>query len=191
MKCEYCTLTSFEESNPRDVPLELVHQVVRHFFPEIQKSDVRFHYHGTYNVFEVKGEYIFRFPGRSLFGEEGFDLIHREKEVLELLKRPNKSTFVYELSTKDGSESFGMIDSGRVYSRPYLPVRARARGDSGRLSQVLDAFLASGDDELRVEDENPGLTGYYLNKLIMERGLGEGLEVAVESGSCYLRRVAQ
>jgi len=110
---------------------------------------------------------------------------------LELLKRLNKPTFVYELSTKDGSESFGMIDPGRVYSRPYRPVRARARGDSGMLSGVLDAFLASGDDELRVEGENPGLTGYYLNKLIIERGLGEGLEVAVESGSCYLRRVAQ
>ncbi|UCD45313.1 MAG: hypothetical protein JSV27_02095 [Candidatus Bathyarchaeota archaeon] len=109
---------------------------------------------------------------------------------LELLKRLNKPTFVYELSTKDDHESFGMIDPGRVYSHPYRPVWARARGDSDRLGEVLDAFLASGDTEQLVEGENPGLTGYYLNKLIMERDLRERLEVAVESGSCYLRRVA-
>ncbi|UCD45317.1 MAG: aminoglycoside phosphotransferase family protein [Candidatus Bathyarchaeota archaeon] len=79
-------MTSFEESNPRDVSLEIVHRALRRFFPEIQGSYIRFHYHGTYNVFEVKGEYIFRFPDRSLFNEEGLRLIMRENEVLELLR---------------------------------------------------------------------------------------------------------
>jgi aminoglycoside 2''-phosphotransferase len=76
----------FEESNPRDVPMEIVLGELRRIFPGIRESEVRFHYHGTYNVFEVRSEYIFRFPDRSLYNEEGYELIQREAEVLEVLR---------------------------------------------------------------------------------------------------------
>ena len=46
-------------------------------------------------------------------------------------------------------------------------------------------LLLMGGSAFRGED--PGLTGYYLNKLIMERGLEGVLGVSVESGVCRLR----
>ena len=110
---------------------------------------------------------------------------------LELLKRLGKPTYVYEYSTRGDETGFGMIDPSRSYGRPFHRLRARAGADSGRLSEIVDAFLASDEEELLVECENPGLTGYYLNKTIMERNLWGVLEVAAESGSCYLKRIVQ
>jgi hypothetical protein len=86
-------LTSYEENNPRDVPMGLVMDVLRGFFPDLREPDVSFLYHGTYNVFDVGGEYIFRFPDRSLFDEAGLGLLRREGEVLNLL-RPHLSVEV-------------------------------------------------------------------------------------------------
>jgi aminoglycoside 2''-phosphotransferase len=134
-------LTSFEESNPRDVPLELVHQVVRRFFPEIQESDISFHYHGTYNVFEVKGEYIFRFPDRSLFGQEGFDLIHRENEVLELL-RPHLNVEIprFQFLTDDPTTPFAGYRKipGVSLSRCF---EGASRGQRRAIAEWLGSFL--------------------------------------------------
>ncbi|TRO46335.1 hypothetical protein E2P65_05915 [Candidatus Bathyarchaeota archaeon] len=78
-------MTSFEETNPCDIPLETVVTALRGFFPEIRDDDVKFIYHGTYNVFEVMGEWIFRFPDISLLNEDGLELIRYENEVLQTL----------------------------------------------------------------------------------------------------------
>ncbi|MDH5200980.1 MAG: hypothetical protein OEW93_08845 [Candidatus Bathyarchaeota archaeon] len=110
---------------------------------------------------------------------------------LELLKRLGKPTYVCECSTGGGGARFGMIDSSRSYGRPFQRFHARAGADTGRLSEIVDAFLASDEEELLVECENPSLTGYYLNKIIIDRNLRSILEVAIESGSCYLKRIAQ
>jgi hypothetical protein len=56
------------------------------------------------------------------------------------------------------------------------------------LDELIDAFLASNDEEKVVECENPELTGYRLNKSIVEKNLECVLEVRVESGSCILKR---
>ena len=109
-------------------------------------------------------------------------------ENLERLKRLGKSTFVYEHSTKDGSESFGELDPSRGYSRNYR-MSASFRADDS-LDELIDAFLASNDEKKVVECENPELTGYRLNKSIVEKNLEVVLEVRVESGSCILRRRA-
>lgn len=106
---------------------------------------------------------------------------------LELLKRLDKPTYVYEYHSKGNREVFGIIDPSRAYAR-YQRMRARTRVDGDRLNELIDAFSASGDGELQVECENQSLTGYRLNKLILERSLEGELEVSVESGSCYLRR---
>jgi len=109
---------------------------------------------------------------------------------LELLKKLGKSTYVYECSTKDNRSRFGEIDPTRVYS-PHRLVRARADVDVNGLMEIIDAFLGSNDEELLVECENPGLTGYHLNKLILDRKVENVLEVKVESEFCYLKRKAQ
>jgi hypothetical protein len=108
---------------------------------------------------------------------------------LETLKRQGKPTYVYELSTKGGESSFGPLDPGRSYSYERRSMRPRRREGLEGLGEVLDAFLASGERELPVEGEDPGLTGYYMNKLILERGLEGALGVSVESGICRLKRL--
>lgn len=109
-------------------------------------------------------------------------------ENLERLKRLDKPTFVYEYSTKDCKERFGELDPTRVYSRCYRPMRPRADVDVDKLNELIEAFTASGDEELLVECVNPTLTGYYLNKIILENNLEDVLGVDVVSGSCYLKR---
>ena len=109
-------------------------------------------------------------------------------ENLERLKRLGKPTFVYECSTKDGSERFGELDPSRSYSRNYR-MSASFRADDS-LDELIDAFLESKVEEKVVECENPELTGYRLNKSIVEKNLEGVLEVRVESGSCILRRRA-
>jgi len=109
-------------------------------------------------------------------------------ENLERLKRLGKPTFVYEYSTKDGSESFGELDPSRSYSRNYR-MRPSFRAD-GSFDELIDAFLAFNDEEKAVACENPELTGYHLNKSIVEKNLEGVLEVRVESGSCLLKRRA-
>ena len=109
-------------------------------------------------------------------------------ENLERLKKLGKPTFVYEYSTKDGSESFGELDPSRSYSRNYRMRTSFKTDDS--LDELIDAFLASNDEEKVVECENSELTGYHLNKSIVEKNLEGVLEIRVESGSCILRRRA-
>jgi len=78
-------MASFEETNPSDIPTDTVLTALRGFFPDIHEDDVEFIYHGTYNVFEVKGEWIFRFPDSSLLNEDGYELLSYEHEVLQAL----------------------------------------------------------------------------------------------------------
>lgn len=110
---------------------------------------------------------------------------------LETLKRQGKPTYVYELSSRDGLSRFGPLDPGRSYSYDRRSIRPQRREGQEGLGEVLDAFLESGEGERLVEGEDAGLTGYYLNKLIMERGLEGVLGVSVESGVCRLRRLKE
>ena len=108
---------------------------------------------------------------------------------LEYLKRQGKPTYVYELSTKDGEYRFSPLDPARTYSYDHRVIRPRRREGPEGLGEVVDAFLESGEGERLVDGEDAGLTGYYLNKIIMERGLKGVLGVSVESGVCRLRRL--
>ena len=110
-------------------------------------------------------------------------------ENLEYLKKLGKPTYVYEYSTRDGESKFGPLDPARAYGYRGTRIRPRARDDADGHGEVIDAFLSSSDGERLVECENPGLTGYYLNKVIIERNLEEVVRVSVESGSCYLKRL--
>lgn len=59
---------------------------LKNIFPNITGDDLQFFYHGTYNVFEVKKKYIFRFPDRYFRNAMGIELIREEIENLKRIK---------------------------------------------------------------------------------------------------------
>ncbi|MHA1476337.1 MAG: phosphotransferase family protein [Promethearchaeota archaeon] len=69
----------FEENNPSDISISIVHTALKEFFP------VNFFYHGTYNVFQIENRFIARFPDKSLRNAKGAQLIKNEIDILNLL----------------------------------------------------------------------------------------------------------
>ena len=78
---------SYEEKNPQDISNEEVLKSLKKIFPNITVDELRFFYHGTYNVFEVKRNYIFRFPDRHFRNAKGAKLIKEEVESLKIIKQ--------------------------------------------------------------------------------------------------------
>ena len=54
----------FEENNPSDISISVVHSALKEFFPNLSKKNVNFFYHGTYNVFQIENRIIARFPDK-------------------------------------------------------------------------------------------------------------------------------
>lgn len=77
----------YEEKNPQDISNEEVLKALKKIFPTITGNEIRFFYHGTYNVFEVKSIYIFRFPDRYFRNAKGAKLIKEEIENLKIIKQ--------------------------------------------------------------------------------------------------------
>jgi aminoglycoside 2''-phosphotransferase len=76
----------YEETNPPDIEECAVLAAARTCFPQIANPRVRFHYHGTYNVYIVEETYLFRFPSTILPLEEQHRLIRREASLLQRLR---------------------------------------------------------------------------------------------------------
>ncbi len=76
----------YEENNPADISSDKVYELIEPFFSEINRSDITFFYHGTYNVFLIKNEFFFRFPDKSLYNQIGYNLIQREVQFLNLIR---------------------------------------------------------------------------------------------------------
>jgi hypothetical protein len=109
-------------------------------------------------------------------------------ENLERLKSLGKPTFMYECSTRDNGACWGELDPTRIYSHHHR-IRARPSVDIDGMNELVETFLASDEEELLVKCENPSLTGYYLNKTILEKNLEGILNVSIVSGYCYLKRI--
>ena len=77
-------MTLYEELNPKDIEISQILPVINKFLPNIHENDVKFLYHGTYNVFEINEEFIFRIPDKSLRNEIGIQLLEKENKVLQL-----------------------------------------------------------------------------------------------------------
>ncbi|MFX1499612.1 MAG: phosphotransferase family protein [Promethearchaeota archaeon] len=77
----------FEENRATDIPLEQVIDALRLFFSDINNRDIKFFYHGTYNVFEVKNRYIFRFPDILFRNDKGVKLIQNEVNTLYYVEK--------------------------------------------------------------------------------------------------------
>ena len=74
----------FEESNPCDVDIEEVLNALRQHFRNVNARDLKFYYHGTFNVFEFK-KYILRVPDKELRNFDGVQLIQDETTKLKNL----------------------------------------------------------------------------------------------------------
>ncbi|MFX1378628.1 MAG: phosphotransferase family protein [Promethearchaeota archaeon] len=72
----------FEEKRAADISKAEVVESLYGFFPDIRESDIRFFYHGTYNVYEVKHHYIFRIPDKTFRNIKGIRLIQNELKML-------------------------------------------------------------------------------------------------------------
>ena len=105
---------------------------------------------------------------------------------LERLRKLGKPTFVYEYSTKDNNEKYGPLEPTRNYMHQRR-IQLRSKADLKKLNKLIKAFLASGRKEQQVECENPRLTGYYLNKVILGRNMEDVLNVKIINGNCYLK----
>ncbi|MFX1410370.1 MAG: hypothetical protein ACFFA6_08455, partial [Promethearchaeota archaeon] len=75
-------MDSYEENRVPDITREEIIDSLFIFFPDIKEQEVKFLYHGTYNVFEVKEHYIFRFPDKVFRNPSGVDLIQNEVKML-------------------------------------------------------------------------------------------------------------
>ncbi|MBN2231063.1 MAG: phosphotransferase [Candidatus Thorarchaeota archaeon] len=81
----------YEETNPPDIEEAVVRSVVESCFPELNDPRLKFHYHGTYNVYLVEDKYLFRFPSTIIPIEEQRRLIRRETLLLKNIR--NHLTF--------------------------------------------------------------------------------------------------
>lgn len=77
----------YEETNPPDIEESVVRDVVESCFPDIPNPRIKFHYHGTYNVYLVEDRYLFRFPSTILPLDEQRRLIHRESSLLKIVRK--------------------------------------------------------------------------------------------------------
>jgi len=75
----------YEENNPPDISISEAKFALERFFPE-KEVEIEFHYHGTYNVFIVNGEYIFRFASSNIPKRESRELLLNEIKTLNVLR---------------------------------------------------------------------------------------------------------
>ncbi|MHA1124722.1 MAG: phosphotransferase family protein [Candidatus Heimdallarchaeota archaeon] len=78
-------MTFYEEKNPADITVEELLPFVRKFLPDVSQDSINFFYHGTYNVFEIKNEYILRVADRDFRNAHGLDMLLRESKILDFL----------------------------------------------------------------------------------------------------------
>ncbi|MHA2493860.1 MAG: phosphotransferase family protein [Candidatus Hodarchaeales archaeon] len=132
----------YEEMNPQDVSSEVVKTALRRFFPSISSNEAKFLYHGTYNVFEVREEYIFRFPDKALFNQKGFDLIQREKQVLAFL-RPHLSVDIPQFIYVSSNPKIPFVGYRKIPGNSLNRCFHRATPDQRKqLAQQLGSFLS-------------------------------------------------
>ncbi len=80
-------MTFFEETRAADITITEVIDAMYGFFPDLDKTDIKFFYHGTYNVFEVKDQFIFRIPDKVFRNHKGVELIQNEFKILHHIQK--------------------------------------------------------------------------------------------------------
>ncbi|TFF69456.1 MAG: hypothetical protein EU516_00650 [Promethearchaeota archaeon] len=77
----------FEDLRPCDIAFSTITDGIYKFFPDIEEKEIKFFYHGTYNVFEVKDHYIFRIPDKTLRNQKGVQLLLNEVKMLHHIQK--------------------------------------------------------------------------------------------------------
>jgi aminoglycoside 2''-phosphotransferase len=80
-------MINYEETRLQDISLTTVKKLLSPFFSTSELKNIQFLYHGTYNVFEVNYEYIFRFPDKIFRNHQGQFMLLNEIKMLEFIKR--------------------------------------------------------------------------------------------------------
>ncbi|MHA1137463.1 MAG: hypothetical protein ACTSSE_13340 [Candidatus Thorarchaeota archaeon] len=76
----------YEETNPPDIEESIVLSTIHSIFPQIENPRVRFLYHGTYNVYIVEDQYIFRFPSTYHPPKKRREYVRSEVKLLQILR---------------------------------------------------------------------------------------------------------
>ncbi|OLS27028.1 MAG: Stress response kinase A [Candidatus Heimdallarchaeota archaeon LC_3] len=79
-------MESYEEKNPPDLTIEEVKQKLLYYDPKIDKSDIKFIYHGSNNVYLIKNEFILKIPDKNLLTIIGDRQIEKEVKILSELR---------------------------------------------------------------------------------------------------------
>ncbi|MFX1280066.1 MAG: phosphotransferase family protein [Promethearchaeota archaeon] len=79
-------MINYEENRKQDISLTEVITSLKPIFPDLRRKQIKFIYHGSYNVFEVKEKYIFRFPDKIFRNSAGAKLITNEVRMLNIIK---------------------------------------------------------------------------------------------------------
>ncbi|TET11584.1 MAG: aminoglycoside phosphotransferase family protein [Candidatus Thorarchaeota archaeon] len=144
----------YEETNPPDIDESLVLNILRSVFPQIERPQVQFLYHGTYNVYLVENHYIFRFPSIYHPPKRRREYVRREVKLLKLLKShlgtpiPEPEFIDFELDTP--FMGYPMIP-GERFSLHYLnasPEQLRGLGEqighfAGEFHSIKETVLNS------------------------------------------------
>jgi aminoglycoside phosphotransferase (APT) family kinase protein len=77
----------YEEYRASDISKAEVFDALCGFFPDIKDEDIKFFYHGTHNVFEVKNQYILRVPTKAFRNQIGVRLITNEIKMLHHIQK--------------------------------------------------------------------------------------------------------
>jgi aminoglycoside 2''-phosphotransferase len=78
---------NYEEQRSQDISKTDVFNSLQVLLPELKKNQIKFLYHGSYNVFEVNEKYIFRFPDKLFRNFKGIQLINHEIKILNFIQK--------------------------------------------------------------------------------------------------------
>ncbi|MBD3191763.1 MAG: phosphotransferase [Candidatus Heimdallarchaeota archaeon] len=79
-------MSFYEETNPADISVEEILPHLRLFLPDIRKANIRFFYHGTYNVFEINRKFILRVADEAFRNKSGLAMLEKEAKILSFLQ---------------------------------------------------------------------------------------------------------
>lgn len=94
---------NFEDSRSSDFSISEVISLIKPFHNAVSEDKLKFLHHGTYNVYEVD-DYIFRIPDKTLYNENGLNLILKENNKLEFLRKKLAHTIPQPIFISDDSK---------------------------------------------------------------------------------------
>ena len=158
---------SFEEDNPPDITISEFLPILHQHWPDLQPNEIKFHYHGTYNVFIIKGEFILRILDRDLRNSQGLKLLAKEKQNLAFFHRMGLSNTTIKLPKPIIVHQDNQIP---YMYYPIIPGRS--------LSRVIDTLSPSTKIQIASEIaqfldrlHSPGLAQEYLKEFSLPPSL--------------------